>query len=649
MPKINKRIETAVFIREIETFFLELFSRGQLNGTVHTCVGQELIPVVLEESLTDKDKVFSNHRGHGHFIANGGNFKELILELMGSNDGVSAGIGGSQHIQTSSFLSNGIQGGTAPIAVGYSYIEKLKETSNISVCYIGDGTLGEGQFYESLTLARIFNSQILFVLENNGYAQSTSSKNTLFGDLEKRFKGFGIKYFKGDVWNLESLKDISQEAVNSARNGRPSILEVECYRLNSHSKGDDNRDPSEVERYKKMDALNKYIEKNKDWYQKFRESSWKKFEKVAREAVFEERDTNFLGNNAVFNEPVDWKIKHFNEDHANRRINEHINMALNELLEREKAVLVGEDIMDTTSETPLDYGGAFKVTKGLSTSHPKLVKNTSISEAGLIGFGIGCALNSNPAIVEIMFGDFMTLCVDQILQQASKIPTMYGKEVSLPLMIRTPMGGRRGYGPTHSQNIEKMFLFWPNVNVYAVNSLIEFSKFYRNVINTNKTGIVIEDKVSYTQTALPTAPNGFDVYESSEVFTTIKVEPNFSEPNVIIFTYGGMLSEILEILPNLVDEEVFPQIISPSRLSPMNLGIFDGIDISSLPSIFIEEGSKRTSWSSEIISSLSEEGSSFKKIYRISNECIIPCAKDLEEKISPSRHNLLRKIKSYNI
>ena len=121
--------------------------------------------------------------------------------------------------------------------------------------------------------------------------------------------------------------------------------------------------------------------------------------------------------------------------------------------------MIGEDIEDSQPETPIQYGGAFKVTKGLSSKFPDLVKNTSISEAGITGFGIGCALNKNFCIVEIMFGDFMTLCIDQIIQQASKIPMMYGVNIELPLIIRTPMGGRRGYGPTHSQNLEKLFCF----------------------------------------------------------------------------------------------------------------------------------------------------------------------------------------------
>ena len=154
----NEIFKKAIFIRQLENFFLELFSKGLLNGTIHTCVGQELTPVVLSKNLIKGDKVFSNHRGHGHYLAGDNSYEKLIWELLGKSKGVSFGVGGSQHIYTDSFISNGLQGGLVPIAVGYAYALKLKESKNISACYVGDGTMGEGQFYEALTLAGIFEA-----------------------------------------------------------------------------------------------------------------------------------------------------------------------------------------------------------------------------------------------------------------------------------------------------------------------------------------------------------------------------------------------------------------------------------------------------------------------------------------------------------
>ena len=641
----NKFLEKAVYIRELENFLLELFSRGLLNGTVHTCVGQELIPVIISKFLDNGDRIFSNHRGHGHYIADGNSAEKLILELMGDSDGISSGIGGSQHIYTESFISNGIQGGLAPVSVGYSFVNKLNRNNNISVCYVGDGTLGEGQLYEALTLAGVFESPALFVLENNGYAQSTSSKYTLKGNTKKRIEGFNLKYFRADIWDLDNLIKISEKAIDFVKKGYPALLEIQCYRLNSHSKGDDNRRESEIEEYQKRDLVNQFIESNPEWYKSFKTDLLTKFNDIVNNSSSKSIESSILKNNSVIRKNFNKEIYQIHDSQRGKRLNELINVALDEILEKHNAIMIGEDIEDSQPETPIQYGGAFKVTKGLSSKFPDLVKNTSISEAGITGFGIGCALNKNFCIVEIMFGDFMTLCVDQIIQQASKIPMMYGVNIELPLIIRTPMGGRRGYGPTHSQNLEKLFLFWPNIDVIAINHLNEVKETYHEAINNNKTTIVIEDKVSYTQKAIDEIPIGYNINQSNEAFKTYFLDPDFVEPNVTIILYGAMLNELISVLPELIDEEIFPSIICPTKLSPLNIDIFENVNFIDYPCIFIEEGSKRTSWSSEVISSLLEQGNSFKKIHRISNEYIIPCSKALEEKIFPSRINLVKSIR----
>ena len=131
---------------------------------------------------------------------------------------------------------------------------------------------------------------------------------------------------------------------------------------------------------------------------------------------------------------------------------ESLNLALHDALASDdRVILLGEDILDP-------YGGAFKVTRGISTSFPERTFTTPVSEAGFLGVAIGMALRGLRPVVEIMFGDFLTLIADQVINHASKFRYMYNGQVSVPLVIRTPMGGRRGYGPTHSQTLEKLYL-----------------------------------------------------------------------------------------------------------------------------------------------------------------------------------------------
>lgn len=139
------------------------------------------------------------------------------------------------------------------------------------------------------------------------------------------------------------------------------------------------------------------------------------------------------------------------------KVLDSLNAALHGCLEADDSVVVlGEDILDP-------YGGAFKVTRGLSSAFPDRVVTTPVSEAGIVGLANGMALRGLRPVVEVMFGDFTTLVADQLINHAAKFAAMYGHRVSVPLVVRTPMGGRRGYGPTHSQTLEKLFLGVPGL------------------------------------------------------------------------------------------------------------------------------------------------------------------------------------------
>src|SRR6266568_5650060 len=223
-PSLNKNtlpeprlLEKALGIRLFEQRLLKLFSEGRLFGTVHTCIGQEWTGVALAEHLTQGDTVFSNHRCHGHYLARTGNYVGLFAEIMGREAGICRGRGGSQHICDSNVFSNGIQGGIVPVAAGLAYSMKLRASDDISVVFIGDGTLGEGALYESLNLASMWGLPLLVVLENNLYAQSTSQTQTLSGDIELRAQAFGIRTLRSDTWQPLSLIETMGEAVSFVR------------------------------------------------------------------------------------------------------------------------------------------------------------------------------------------------------------------------------------------------------------------------------------------------------------------------------------------------------------------------------------------------------------------------------------------------
>lgn len=254
--KLASIYEKMVLIRQFETRLLELFAEGELNGTTHTCVGQEAIAVAVTEHLDERDIVFSSHRCHGHFLARFEDPEPLFAELMGRTTGVCGGRGGSQHLCRDNFYSNGIQGGYVPIATGMALAEKRKGSGAIAVAFIGDGTLGEGNVYEGANLASLWQAPLLLVVENNRYAQTTPIELALAGDIAARFSAFGLDVMEGESNDVAELYPWCGEAVAQVRTrGRPTVLILHTYRLNAHSKGDDFRPTEEIERWRRQDPL----------------------------------------------------------------------------------------------------------------------------------------------------------------------------------------------------------------------------------------------------------------------------------------------------------------------------------------------------------------------------------------------------------
>jgi TPP-dependent pyruvate/acetoin dehydrogenase alpha subunit len=234
-------------IRRFEETVLENFSRGVFFGTTHTYLGQEANAVGVLHHLQPEDIVFSNHRGHGHFIAYGGDLRALFAEMMGKVTGVCGGRGGSQHLQWRNFYSNGIQGGIVPVATGMALAEKQKESGALTVCFIGDGTLGEGVIYESFNLATLWSAPILYVLEDNRIAQTTPVEQVLSGEMAARFTAFDIPVTELDTSDVLEISDAAATIFAEVRTrSAPQALILHTHRFGPHSKGDDTRDPQVV-------------------------------------------------------------------------------------------------------------------------------------------------------------------------------------------------------------------------------------------------------------------------------------------------------------------------------------------------------------------------------------------------------------------
>ena len=257
MERLASFYEQMFFIRRFEETLLDLFSQGKLVGTTHTYIGQEANAVgVIGHLDPERDVVFSNHRCHGHYLAFTDDAFGLLSEVMGKATGTCGGKGGSQHLHRGNFYSNGVLGSIVPVATGIALAEKRKGTGAISTVFLGDGTLGEGVTYESLNIASLWNLPVLFVVEDNGYAQSTPVALELAGSMRARGEAFGVTTEELDTTDVAEIHDAAGRAVARIREtGAPFFLVLHTYRFSPHSKGDDNRDQAEIADRRERDPL----------------------------------------------------------------------------------------------------------------------------------------------------------------------------------------------------------------------------------------------------------------------------------------------------------------------------------------------------------------------------------------------------------
>lgn len=620
-------IDEALFIRLFELKLLELYEEGKLTGTVHTCIGQELIPACLSKFSLEDDFWLSNHRGHGHYISKTKDSIGLIAEILSKDTGCSRGVGGSQHLYNRNFMSNGLQGGLLPIGNGIAYSNKFKGNNAIVVAFMGDGTLGEGIVYEALNLASLWSIPILFVMENNGYAQSTCNKQTIAGSIQKRIESFGIKYFNTTTDDIYSLNEICGEATEYVReNGLPGFIEISTFRLKAHSKGDDNRKNSVITFQNQNDLLNQLIDEEIVLLDEIKV----KLNIITQEAL-NAKDSEIIPQYEFINNmPVELKEYKSLSGRINTNIYKSLHKLMNENLDMH---IIGEDIEFLTEYTEKPYGGAFKVTYDLSEKFIGRVKNTPISESAIIGFGIGMAINRHKTIVEIMFGDFMTLAFDPILQQASKISSMFGVKIPIPMLVRTPMGGRRGYGPTHSQSLEKFFFGIPNVLILALNQRLNVEEIYSNIFEKNfDLAVLIENKVGYTRFQEEGEILGYNYNYSNENFPTLVISPQDEEtPVITVVCYGQILEEIELAAIELFEKyEILCEIVCITQIQPLNINpIISSIECTN-NLLIIEEGSGIASFSSIISSYLLENNFKIKNFTKLSNDNIISASSRIE-------------------
>lgn len=310
---------------------------------------------------------------------------------------------------------------------------------------------------------------------------------------------------------------------------------------------------------------------------------------------------------------------------------DHLNGALRAAMEADERVfIIGEDVADP-------YGGAFKATRGLSTAFPDRVISTPISELGIAGVANGLALAGQRPILEFMFGDFIFLAFDQIVNFAAKSVGMYGQRHPFHLVIRCPVGGHRGYGATHSQSVQKHFMGVPDLALFELSSLHDCRKLLPRLLGAGIPCLLFEPKALYGQKRMADADlgNGFrrEFLDADQDMALVSASPSAS---VLLITSGGSFSFCLTAAQQLQDEEQIDCAIAvAARIYPWNPEPLRDHLRRAMVVFVVEESGAGGTWGAEVAATISRQMPEVRVPIQLvhSADSIIPAARHLEREV----------------
>ena len=259
LPKLYRTMKR---IRTFEERVSELFIKGESAGTMlHLSIGEELGPTCVGAAMMENDTFTTHHRGHGIFVARGGDPKKMLAEIAGKKDGYCKGKGGSMHIadmKLGHLGANAIVGGGIPTVVGAGMSYKYLKEERVSVAFFGDGAMQQGILYESMNMASLWKLPVVFCCINNQYGMGTKIENAVgVKDFSKRAESFGLNTLHINDLDVENAFYKSKEIIDSARKFQPGFIEVECYRFYGHARMDKSpyRDEKEENEKRQLDPI----------------------------------------------------------------------------------------------------------------------------------------------------------------------------------------------------------------------------------------------------------------------------------------------------------------------------------------------------------------------------------------------------------
>jgi 2-oxoisovalerate dehydrogenase E1 component len=531
--------------RMIEEKMLVLLRQGRISKWF-SGIGQEAIAVGATMALEQDEWIMPLHRNLGVFTTRGMPLHSLFRQWQGSKDGYSKGRERSFHFGTKEHHVCGMISHLGPqlaIADGVALAYKLANKDKVSLAYTGDGGTSEGDFHEALNVAAVWDLPVIFIVENNGYGLSTPvSEQYRCESLVDRAKGYGMQGVQIDGNNiltvLDTVKGVRDYCI---KNQKPYLIECMTFRMRGHEEASGvkyvpkelfelwgQRDP--VQNFETYLALKQIL--SAEEIEAIKEETRKHIEDELAlgfageecQPDVEEELGDVYAPVAVSSSKLDHEDLRFREDLEETRFVNAITAGLDQSMQQHpNLVLMGQDIAE--------YGGAFKVTEGFVERYGKArVRNTPLCESAILGAALGLSLEGHKSMVEMQFADFVSVGLNQIVNNLAKIHYRWGQNADV--VVRMPTGAGVGAGPFHSQSNEAWFTHTPGLKVVYPSSPFDAKGLLIAAINDPNPVIFFEHKALYRSIS-GQVPTGYYEVEIG------KARHVLSGDDISIITYGA--------------------------------------------------------------------------------------------------------------
>ncbi|MCO5239590.1 MAG: thiamine pyrophosphate-dependent enzyme [Chitinophagaceae bacterium] len=502
--------EEMLLIRKFETVAQENFKKGEIPGFIHLCIGQEAVAVGICHQLRKTDWITSTHRGHGHALAKGLNVSEALAELYGKVTGCNGGRGGSMHLYSLKdgvFGTNGLVGGGLPLAVGLGMSEVQRGRDNVAVAFFGDGAVNHASFHESIGLAAMRNTPVIFVCENNLYATCTpyaiAGKNI---SIAGKAAAYGIEGVRVDGNDVLAVHRVMEIAVLKARSGGgPTLIEASTYRTVGHYEGDVvagvYRSLAEVEEWKSRCPIKRYeayLLKEGITPEEIASAGVNIEDRIrtsvefARNAPFPDKETV---NDHCYQFPV-------NPSSALQQPSLTAETSLQSWL-----TAVRDGIMEEMRRDPNilylgegigERGGSFGHTKNIWQEFGDgRVIDTPICESAFTGAAAAASATGCRTVADLMYADFVFEAASQIVNQASKLRYISNGQINVPMVIRAGAGQIKQAGPQHSGTFHPVWAHIPGLIVVIPSTPADAKGLIKTALRAGDPVIFLEPKALF--------------------------------------------------------------------------------------------------------------------------------------------------------